>query len=369
MRTLITILILTLHLQAQHAAIRDLQTFLSTDQNQEQLQNLFTQLNSPDFNTRQNALETLSNIPVLPPQIIKKFPPSTNPEVRARIQTLLRSRELNDQTTNLEDILLNIHLAKDKGALPDLIQLIRDDTWKPNPILLTQAAHATLTPADAPLIQKSLTDPNPAIRDLAKDLQKTKQYTPTTISLHNGKNLDGWIAYEAELPADKPKGWFSANGQLTSIAGFIGEIRTIRRFKNYQLNITYKVDQENGDGGIGIFNTAKHFNIEPIDQKSIYLEAQLEPANPGDLWCLGGFQAMSKSPRNGIHIKTFNKINTPANQWHELKIVVKNGQITIFNNNNLTNKAKSDVLQPSCITIRNEGHKITYKQILITPLP
>ena len=181
------------------------------------------------------------------------------------------------------------------------------------------------------------------------------------IQLFNGQDLSGWDIYEnGKLVGEKQTSWKAANGQLQCLGVNSGEIRTQQRFKNYVLTLDFKIDQNRGDGGIGLMLTKEN---EAVGQIGKYLEVQLLPGNTGDLYSIGNFQAKAGGQILKFRSPRIAQAPDPIGKWNKIKITVKNGSAEIELNGILVNEVTDGAKGLSKITLRNEGHKIAYRNM------
>ena len=74
----------------------------------------------------------------------------------------------------------------------------------------------------------------------------TDQLVAQSLSLFNGKNLDGWTIYGTEK-------WYVENGELICESGpdkAYGYLGTVEVFKNFELTLEFK---QSADGNSGVF--------------------------------------------------------------------------------------------------------------------
>ena len=193
----------------------------------------------------------------------------------------------------------------------------------------------------------------------------------TAIALLNGTGLTGWTVFENGRPAPAQQtSWEARDGVLRSVGNGFGDIRTTAAFENYVLTLRYKIEDRSGDGGVGVMLTAENENaaVGVRGDSGKYLEVQLLPRRAGDLYMIGGFQAESagrpiifSSPRTA-------EIDDPAGQWHDLKLTVRDGDLKVEVNGTTVNQATGGSRGPGKIVLRNEGDRISYKDILLHPI-
>lgn len=179
----------------------------------------------------------------------------------------------------------------------------------------------------------------------------------------NGEDFSGWQVYENGKLAAKPSSWSVKDGQLMCLGMGRGDIRTTRRFENYILTLDYKIEQNNGDGGIGVMLTKENENIAPAGRGDAgrYLEVQVLPGKTGDLYSIGNFKAKANGKNLTFSSPRTADVDEPVGKWHQLKLTVKDGELKVEVNGVLVNQATQGSKGASKIVIRNEGSKIAYK--------
>jgi len=193
----------------------------------------------------------------------------------------------------------------------------------------------------------------------------------TAIALLNGTDLTGWTVFENGRPAPaRQTSWEARDGVLRSVGNGFGDIRTTAAFENYVLTLRYRIEDVSGDGGVGVMLTAENENaiIGAPGDSGKYLEVQLLPRRAGDLYMIGGFQAQSAGRPITFSSPRTAEVDDPAAQWHDLKLTVRDGDLKVEVNGTTVNQATGGSKGPGKIILRNEGDRISYKDILLHPI-
>lgn len=234
-----------------------------------------------------------------------------------------------------------------------------------------------------------------------------------TIKLFNGRNLDGWYKFIKDRGRDNdPKNVFTvANGTIEISGEEYGCITTNVGYENYELiaefkwaGITFPPRLNNArDGGILLHSQGVDGGYGGIWMNSI--ECQIIEGGTGDIIVVGngskdfsvtsnvkpgdkkgsyffneGGQSLTfNSGRIDWHSRDFNwedkkdfrgkqDIEKPVGQWNTLKCVVYKGNLSIFLNGVLVNRATN--LRPTIgrIQVQSEGAGILFRRIDLTPL-
>lgn len=192
----------------------------------------------------------------------------------------------------------------------------------------------------------------------------------SAIALFNGRDLSGWNVFENAQPAVNQTSWEARDGSLVSVGNGFGDIRTTRAYENYVLTLQYRIEGASGDGGVGVMLTAENENIGagPRGDAGKYLEVQILPRRAGDLYLIGGFKAHANGKAITFSSRRTAEVDDPAGQWHQLKLSVKDGDVEVEINGTVVNRATQGSKGPGKIVLRNEGDKISYKEMLIHPV-
>jgi hypothetical protein len=106
-----------------------------------------------------------------------------------------------------------------------------------------------------------------------------------TISLFNGKNLDGW---HADVPAadgkeEKNPSFIVRDGLLVSLGSPGGHLITEKEYSDYKLTVEYRFAAQPGNCGV-LIHTSKPRALYDMFPQSI--EVQMMNQSAGDFWCI-----------------------------------------------------------------------------------
>ncbi|MCH2064889.1 MAG: DUF1080 domain-containing protein [Roseibacillus sp.] len=187
--------------------------------------------------------------------------------------------------------------------------------------------------------------------------------------LFNGKDLTGWTHYrrgKAVEPGEKT--WSIEEGVLVCPGMGPGDLRTNDEFENYLLVISYRAAEPGADSGVGVMMTgvkgkpADRFRFDGGD----YLEVQLLPGRSGDLYRIGDFKAQVEGKDLGFAHRRKIEVEEPLNQWHEMRLQVRDGQVKVYINGVLVNEA-SGREGPGRIVLREERSQFEFREISLLP--
>ena len=108
---------------------------------------------------------------------------------------------------------------------------------------------------------------------------------PESVSLFNGKDLNGWHIDVPEMdtvPAARNP-FIIRKGMLVSLGTPNGHIITDTEYENFRLEIEYRFAGEPGNCGVLVFASTPR-SLYKMFPKSI--EVQMMHENAGDFWCI-----------------------------------------------------------------------------------
>ncbi len=177
-----------------------------------------------------------------------------------------------------------------------------------------------------------------------------------SISLFNGKNLDGWIIYGTEK-------WYVENGELICESGpdkDYGYLGTNKYFDDFILELDFK-QEDNGNSGVFFRSTVDGVKVKGW---------QVEVAPPG--YHSGGIY---ESYGRGWLIKPDQSKDSivKMGEWNKMKIKVYGDEVTTWINNNQMIKIKDSLIGLGkggvALQIHDGGGiKVKWKNINLTKL-
>ena len=177
-----------------------------------------------------------------------------------------------------------------------------------------------------------------------------------SISLFNGKNLDGWIIYGSEK-------WYVENGELICESGpdkDYGYLGTNKYFDDFILELDFK-QEDNGNSGVFFRSTVDGVKVKGW---------QVEVAPPG--YHSGGIY---ESYGRGWLIKPDKSKDSivKMGEWNKMKIKVYGDEVTTWINENQMIKIKDSIIGLGkggvALQIHDGGGiKVKWKNINLTKL-
>jgi Domain of Unknown Function (DUF1080) len=229
-----------------------------------------------------------------------------------------------------------------------------------------------------------------------------------TISLFNGKNLDGWtmdvpardkLSEANDMPIkdgiltfDTRKGsWWNATpqsfilreGLLVSLGRPPGHLITKESYSNYKLVVEYRFPKEPGNCGVLVHASQPRRLYDMFPQS---VEVQMMHENAGDFWCIGEnievpemeqrrprkeptqrFGGDAPDARRIINLTDGSE--KPLGEWDTMQIECKGDEIIVHVNGILVNHGSKSTTTAGKIAIQAEGAEVEFRKIELTKLP
>ena len=258
-----------------------------------------------------------------------------------------------------------------------------------------------------------LTDVKSFAQAFQQPVEAHNQNNVKTIKLFNGHNLDGWYTFlQNRGRDDDPKNVFTVQDGMIRISGEEwGCITTNAEYENYSIVVEFKwggltfeprLDKAR-DSGLLLHSQGEDGSSNGIWIHSI--ECQIIEGGTGDFIVVGDgtdqFEitstvAAEKQGSSFIfqsegHTETIQKgrinwygrdpewkdvlgfrgkndIEKPVGEWNTLECIVLDGQISIFLNGTLVNRATNVKPNKGRIQIQSEAAEIYFRRVELTPL-
>lgn len=188
------------------------------------------------------------------------------------------------------------------------------------------------------------------------------------IHLFYGRNLDAWELYANGKVGDIGDVWQidrtrPGNETLHCSGKVPGDLWSKSRFDDYVLTLDYKIDQAGHDGGIGVLLTREQEDVRTPG----YLEVQILPGKAGDLYQIGSVEIeVDDRPLRFLHQRN-EEVRDPVGSWNHLEISVRSGRVEVRVNGSLVNQTSKGPLGPGRIVLRNEGHPVWFRDVMLHP--
>jgi len=203
-----------------------------------------------------------------------------------------------------------------------------------------------------------------------------------SVSLFNGKNLDGWTA---DVP-DADKGSVSPSfvvrdGMLVSMGEPGGHLLTNQTYSNYRLEVEYRFPKNGGNCGV-LVHASKGRALYGMFPQSI--EVQMQSGSAGDFWCIQENievpdmekrrprepgQVFGGGPEDARQILNLtDNSEKPLGQWNRMVIECRGREIKVWVNGDLVNNGFNATVSSGKIALQAEGTEVEFRKLLLTPL-
>lgn len=197
----------------------------------------------------------------------------------------------------------------------------------------------------------------------------------STISLFNGKNLNGWYSF---LPTkgknNDPEKIFLVENNMLHISGKeFGYIATEKIYSNFKLVAEFKwgikkypprdADSIKRDNGICFYFPVNE--RDTVWPKSI--ECQIQEGDVGDLWLIDSTTVKVNGERTkpNDYTRVYKKADAenPTGEWNKIEIIANRGKVTYIVNGIIVNEFEDPSEKKGKILVQSEGAEIYYRKI------
>jgi hypothetical protein len=185
-------------------------------------------------------------------------------------------------------------------------------------------------------------------------------------SLFNGKDLSNWnfVVEGDSCPADRV---YSVQNGVIQIQGTpLGYMYTKETYGNCTLEAEWRWVNEPSNSGIFLLIA------DPANPFPNGIECQLRAGYAGDFVLLGGsnmdeykLPEGEERPKFPVVRKQNESSEKQAGEWNRAKIIIIDGQITVYINDVLQNAGTSPVKEGH-IGLQSEGGKVQFRNVTVT---
>ena len=188
-----------------------------------------------------------------------------------------------------------------------------------------------------------------------------------SMEIFNGKDLSNW-EFVLENDAAPANEVYTVNDGVITIAGEpLGYMYTKEKYRNYTLELEYRWAENASNSGIFVLIE------DPTNPFPNGIECQLKAEQAGDFVLLGGSdlneytlpEGATERPAFPVIDKLEASSEKATGEWNKAKIIVLDGDITVYINDVLQNRATSNVMEGH-IGLQSEGEAIQFKNIVIS---
>lgn len=202
-----------------------------------------------------------------------------------------------------------------------------------------------------------------------------------TISLFNGKNLDGWHVDvpEMDTSASAINPFIVRDGMLVSLGEPQGHLITDAQYENFRLEVEYRFAGKPGNCGVLVYASTPR-SLYQMFPKSI--EVQMMHKNAGDFWCIvEDISVPDMEKRRGPKEKwgiTEGKERRIKNltegsehkvgDWNTLVIECLDREIKVWVNGDMVNHGFDCSVNKGQIAVQAEGSEVEFRKLALTPI-
>lgn len=189
----------------------------------------------------------------------------------------------------------------------------------------------------------------------------------TSTSLFAGKKIDFkeadanrwvYVLKNKDVPANELFKFKGNSLIVTDVTA--GYIRTQKKYKNFTLDVDWKFLKDKSNSGVLV-------HILPNDTvwPTCY-QAQLKAYSAGDIICMNGLKATEcTNNENGTVVKMNVSNEQPTGAWNHIKVISKDGTLTVYINGELQNKITGMSVKKGYIGFQAEGKPMEFKDLVI----
>ena len=195
---------------------------------------------------------------------------------------------------------------------------------------------------------------------------------PATISLFNGKDLEGWRVFlKPDAKSEvKPEEVFTVKDGVIECTGKpFGYLITKKEYGDYKLELEWKWPEKAGNSGVFVHVSGP----DKIWPKGA--EAQLYAGSAGDFWLVDGFKLTvdktrqdKKTARHFYRMKTDKPVEKKIGEWNKYEITCKGDTISLIINGIKVNEGTDAEASKGKILLQSEGAPVCFRNIKLTPL-
>ena len=203
-------------------------------------------------------------------------------------------------------------------------------------------------------------------------------FAQTTIQLFNGKNLDGWYAYEPESGKhNNASELFTVEDKMIRLygnkAGYLMSEQSFRNFKltvefRWNIDTTFIRKQDSKNSGVMYLVPAE--TPDTLWPKGI--QFQIKEGATGDFILLQGvtlkINGKKTEPGKSVVAKRFEDAAKPAGEWNTMIVTFVNDKIKQELNGKLVNESSEPSVSEGRILLQYEGYPIDFRKVEIEKL-
>ncbi|MBM1107117.1 DUF1080 domain-containing protein [Aurantibacter crassamenti] len=202
-----------------------------------------------------------------------------------------------------------------------------------------------------------------------------------SISLFNGKNLEGWHIDIPEMDtvpsAINP--FIVRDGMLVSLGVPQGHIITDAEHENFRLEIEYRFAGVPGNCGVLVYASTPR-SLYEMFPKSI--EVQMMHENAGDFWCIvEDIEVENMLKRRGPKeewgitegkkrriLNLTDGSENPVGEWNSMTIECVGNKLKVWVNGDFVNYGYNATASKGQIALQAEGSEVEFRKVVLTSI-
>lgn len=202
-----------------------------------------------------------------------------------------------------------------------------------------------------------------------------------SVSLFNGKDLDGWHWDVPELDknSNATNPFIVRDGMLVSLGTPGGHLITDKEYENFRLEVQYRFAGEPGNCGVLVFASTPRALYEMFPKS---IEVQMMHENAGDFWCIVEDITVPdmekrRGPREewGITegkgrriINLTDGSENPVGEWNTMIVECVGNAIKVWVNGDFVNHGYDCTASKGNIALQAEGSEVEFRKVEVTPI-
>lgn len=190
------------------------------------------------------------------------------------------------------------------------------------------------------------------------------------VPLFDGKSLDGW-----QLINTDDSTWSIKDGMLVCSGKPIGELRTVRMYQNFILEVEWRHMKPGGNAGIFVWadditapGVPFHRGIEVQVLENAYGNTKGYTTH-GDIFPIHGAKMKPINGRGGSRAFPTENRSRPSPEWNHYRIECRDGAISLAVNGKVVTQGEDCSPRKGYICVESEGGVAHYRNMRIKELP
>ncbi len=204
---------------------------------------------------------------------------------------------------------------------------------------------------------------------------------PESISLFNGRDLQGWHRDVPDMDKDSTLAtpFIIRDSLLVSLGTPGGHLITDSVYKNYRLEVQYRFAGTPGNCGV-LVHASTPRALYGMFPKSV--EVQMMHENAGDFWCIvEDIKVPEMETRRGPKenwgitegkerrvLNLTDGSEKPLGEWNTMVIECLSDSVKVWVNKDLVNFGFECTAQSGQIALQAEGSEVEFRKVVLTPI-